>query len=165
MHYEKISSSDVLAIQELSKLATEIVKQHFDAIIGAEQNDYMIRKFQSVFAIIEQLKNGYAYYFVNDGSGDRAGFIAFCARKNELYLSKFYLKKAQRGKGIAKDMLRFIIEQARKAGLFSIVLNVNKNNNAILAYEKMGFKKIREEKIDIGNGYIMDDFVYEYVIE
>jgi ribosomal protein S18 acetylase RimI-like enzyme len=62
-------------------------------------------------------------------------------------------------------MLRFIIEQARKAGLFSIVLNVNKNNNAILAYEKMGFKKIREEKIDIGNGYIMDDFVYEYVIE
>ena len=81
-----------------------------------------------------------------------------------MYLSKFYLLKEQRGKGISKDMLQFVIEKTKEAGLSSIVLNVNKKNSAIKAYEKLGFIKIGEEKNDIGNGYFMDDFVYKYCI-
>ncbi len=165
MNYEKISAGDTEAIKELSDLATGIVKEHFDSIIGSAQNDYMIRRSQSVPAITEQLDHGNRYYFVSDIYGKKVGFLAFYPRENYLYLSKFYLQKDQRGKGIAKDMLQFIIGQAQEDGLSSIVLNVNKNNSAVLAYEKLGFKKIREEKIDIGNGFFMDDFVYEYFIE
>ena len=165
MHYEKISARDTDAIEELSGLATEIVKEHFDSIIGAAQNDYMIRRFQSVPAITEQLEHGYQYYFVSDAVGKKVGFLAFYPKGNELYLSKFYLQKAQRGKSISRDMLQFVIRRAKEDGLSSIVLNVNKNNSAVLAYEKLGFKKIREEKNDIGNGFIMDDFVYEYLIK
>jgi ribosomal protein S18 acetylase RimI-like enzyme len=62
-------------------------------------------------------------------------------------------------------MLQFVITETKKYGLESIVLNVNKNNNAILAYEHLGFKKIQEERKEIGNGFIMDDYVYEYKIE
>lgn len=165
MNYDKISASNTDAIKEMSDLATEIIKEHFDSIIGATQNDYMIRRFQSVPAIKEQLEHGYQYYFVSDTAGKKVGFLAFCPRRSELYLSKFYLQKAQRGKGIAKDMLQFIIKRAQEAGLSSIVLNVNKNNSAVLAYEKLGFTKIREEKSDIGNDFFMDDLVYEYLIK
>ena len=165
MNYEKISASNTVEIKELSALATEIVKEHFDSLIGAAQNDYMIRRFQSVPAITEQLEHGYQYYFVSDIAGNKVGFLAFYPRGNELYLSKFYLQKAQRGKGIAKDMLQFVIQRAQEVGLSSIVLNVNKNNSAVLAYEKLGFIKIIEEKNDIGNGYVMDDFVYRYLIK
>lgn len=165
MEYIKISEDDTDAVKELSALATEIVKEHFDSIIGAAQNDYMIRRFQSVPAIMAQLEHGYQYYFVRDIAGNKVGFMAFYPSGNQLYSSKFYLHKAQRGKGIARDMLQFIIQQAQEAGLCSIVLNVNKNNSAVLAYEKLGFIKIREEKNDIGNGFVMDDFVYEYFIK
>ncbi len=165
MNYEKILTSDTDAIKELSDLATEIVKEHFDPIIGAAQNDYMIEKFQSVPAISQQLENGYQYYLVRDITGKKVGFLAFYPRGNELYLSKMYLHKTKRGQGIAKDMLQFVIGQAQEDGLASIVLNVNKNNNAIGAYEKLGFKKIKEEKKDIGDGFFMDDFIYEYLIK
>ncbi len=165
MNYEKISASDTDSIKELSDMATEIVKEHFDSIIGAAQNEYMIRRFQSVSAITEQLEHDYQYYFVSDIAEKKVGFLAFYPRGNELYLSKFYLQKAQRGKGIARDMLQFVIQRAQEDGLSSITLNVNKNNSAVLAYEKLGFKKIREEKNDIGNGFFMDDFVYEYLIK
>ena len=39
-------------------------------------------------------------------------------------------------------------------------LNVNKHNDTIRIYEKMGFRLLRSEKNDIGSGYYMDDYVY-----
>ena len=57
-------------------------------------------------------------------------------------------------------MLDFVISEAKKDGLSSIELNVNRNNSAIYAYEKLGFRIIRTEKNDIGSGFYMDDYVY-----
>ena len=91
------------------------------------------------------------------------GFTAFYPRGKEMYLSKFYVHKSQRGKGVARRMLDLIIEATKTEGLEKIALNVNRYNDlAIGVYEKMGFVLAREEQIDIGQGFIMDDFVYEY---
>jgi len=46
-------------------------------------------------------------------------------------------------------------------GASSLQLNVNRNNNAKVFYEKIGFAVIKEEDIDIGNGYLMNDYVME----
>ena len=90
----------------MSELATNIVREHFDPIIGKAQNDYMISKFQILESIADSLYHGYRYYFVKDG--DRiAGFTAFVKKDDEMYLSKFYLKKEERG----KDYSRFINEE------------------------------------------------------
>ena len=35
-------------ISILSPLATSILREHFDPIIGKEQNDYMLEKYQSI---------------------------------------------------------------------------------------------------------------------
>jgi ribosomal protein S18 acetylase RimI-like enzyme len=43
-------------------------------------------------------------------------------------------------------------------------LNVNKRNIAIRFYESIGFAITNEEVIDIGNGFVMDDFVMEKTI-
>ena len=77
-----------------------------------------------------------------------------------MYLSKLYLYKEERGKGYSRQMLDFVIRNARDIGLTFIELNVNRNNSAIYAYEKLGFKVIRTEKNDIGSGFFMDDYVY-----
>lgn len=160
MNYIEVKKDNKETILKLSNLASMIVKEHYDPILGASQNDYMIEKFQSARSITEQLENGYSYYLVENQ--EKVGFIAYYIRENDLYLSKFYLRKDQRGKGISKDMLKFVIKKAKEANRFSIVLNVNKENNAIYVYEKLGFVRIGAEKIDIGNNYFMDDFIYKY---
>ena len=148
----------------LSKLATDIVREHFDPIIGKAQNDYMLEKYQSISAISEQFKKGYLYFWVKY-ENNNAGFIGFYPIENKLYLSKFYLEKKYRGKKIARKMLEFIVNYCKEKKLKSIYLNVNRNNDlAINVYEHLGFVKIREEKNDIGDGYFMDDFVFEYNI-
>ncbi|MCR5795715.1 MAG: GNAT family N-acetyltransferase [Solobacterium sp.] len=147
----------------LSMIASEIVKEHFDPIIGPEQNDYMIRMFQSVSSIREQFEKGYRYYFVKNGD-TVVGFLAFYPKGDVLYLSKFYLYKDERGKGYAKQMLAFTVQAAKDAGLQAVELNVNRNNSAVQAYEKMGFIKVREEVNDIGCGFVMDDYVFRYTV-
>lgn len=165
MNCIKLTQSDKALITELSDLASSIVKEHYDPIIGAEQNDYMIEKFQSPASITEQLSRNISYYLVRNDEGTSIGFIAFYPRSTELYLSKFYLHSSQRGKGISKQMMEFVINEARKAGAASVTLNVNKHNDlAIAVYEKLHFHRIREEKIDIGSGWYMDDYVYEYIL-
>ena len=48
-----------------------------------------------------------------------------------------------------------------KAGVEQIELNVNKYNSAVQFYEKLGFFRAKEMVLDIGNGYVMDDYVMQ----
>jgi ribosomal protein S18 acetylase RimI-like enzyme len=65
--------------------------------------------------------------------------------------------------GCGRQMIQFVIQQASKLKCQSITLTVNKyNKNTILAYQKLGFIQKRELVIDIGNGFVMDDFEMSY---
>ena len=159
---KKISEDE---IPILSELATSIIREHFDPIIGKAQNDYMLEKFQSISSIKEQFQKGYLYYWVKY-ENKNIGFLGFFPVENKLYLSKFYLLKEYRGKKISKKMLEFLINYAKDRKLISIYLNVNKYNDlATNVYKHLGFVIIREEKNDIGNGFYMDDYVFEYTIK
>ena len=151
-------------IKPLSALATSILREHYDPILGKVQNDYQLDKFQSERAITEQFERGYNYYWVKY-EGKNVGFLGFYPVEDKIYLSKFYLEKECRGKKIGRKMFEFLVNFTKEKGLKSIYLNVNKYNyDSIKIYEHLGFVKIRDEKNDIGHGYYMDDYVYEYVI-
>jgi len=157
--FERLMLDDRDGILAMSHLATDILREHYDPIVGKAQNDYMLEKFQSADAISHQLEGGYQYYFVKTAGRD-IGFLAFYPRGEALYLSKLYLLKGERGKGYSRQMIEFVVGKAREVSLGSIELNVNKYNDAILAYESLGFRRVRAEKNDIGSGYFMDDYVY-----
>ena len=152
MVFVELAPHDEKGIEEMSAMAREIVREHFDPIIGKAQNDYMIELFQTPAAIRDQLEHGYRYFFVREDDR-QIGFLAFYPRKDAMYLSKLYLYKTERGKGYSRKMLEFVIRAAVAAGLDSVELNVNRNNSAVLAYEKLGFHVIRTEKNDIGKGF------------
>ena len=157
--FERIAPSEAEA---LSALATGIVRRHFDPLIGSAQNEYMIAKFQSPDAILGQLASGYQYYWVR-ADGETAGFLAVYPRDGKLYLSKFYLAEAFRGRHLARKMLEFVVSIAKAAGLPAVFLNVNRDNAQVIAiYRHLGFVTVREEKNDIGGGFFMDDYVLEY---
>ena len=163
MTFDQLLPGDEDGIAKMSEMATEIVREHFDPIIGKAQNDYMLALFQTPEAIRDQLAHGYRYYFVNE-AGRRIGFLAFYPKETCMYLSKFYLYKAERGKGYSRQMLDFVIGKTQEMGLPSIELNVNKDNSAVYVYKKLGFEIIRSEKNDIGSGYFMDDYVFRRMI-
>jgi len=157
--FDRLEPGDAGGIAEMSRLASSIVREHYDPIIGKETNDYMLGKYQSVEAITGQLRDGYNYFFVN-ACGKRVGFLAFYPRGDALYLSKLYLLKDERGKGYSDAMLSFVKDNARAMGLSAIELNVNKNNPTTHIYDHWGFRRISANLIDIGEGFFIDDFVY-----
>ncbi len=159
MEFLQITQDDPAAVARLSRVATEIVREYYDPLLGTAQNDYMLERFQSLPAISAQLAAGYSYYLAAD-DGRTLGFFGFYPRGEVLYLSKFYLYAQHRGKGHARQILDFLITQAAGLGLHAIELNVNKHNPSIAVYEHLGFVRVRAECNDIGGGFFMDDYVY-----
>jgi GNAT superfamily N-acetyltransferase len=145
----------------IADLANVIWTEHYTSIIGEQQVAYMLEKFQSAKAIEEQVKQGNAYYLIIHQNIE-VGYFSYSKKNELLFLSKLYVLKELRGKGIGKIALEFIEDQAKKLGCRKISLTVNKyNTNSIKAYERMGFKNIKAIVQDIGNGYIMDDYLME----
>lgn len=160
LHILLLEGADKARIADTAALAWNIWHEHYDPILGAAQVDYMIERFQSPAAIEDQIAHGYIYDLAVV-AGCTVGFFAYYFREDVLYLSKLCLVKEARGKGYAREILTYLVGKARAAALPAIELNVNKHNDSsIAAYEKLGFRRLRTEKIDIGNGYYMDDYVY-----
>ena len=153
------SSSD---IPELASLASGIWHEYFPCILTEGQIDYMVGMFQSEHAMREQVSGkGYRYYFLVDG-GTVVGYTGLVPEGDRLFISKLYLRKESRGKGLGSQALKLIFELCQREGFGSAYLTVNRNNSvAIRAYERNGFVTVRTQVADIGNGYVMDDFVME----
>ncbi|MEK3722527.1 GNAT family N-acetyltransferase [Paenibacillus sp. FSL H8-0034] len=152
-------------IAVLARLAAEIWKEYFVLVISNEQIDYMLDKFQSVQAITEQnTKQGYEYYFMNVNGGS-IGYLGIKQEEGKLFLSKFYIQKAHRGKGYASQAMELLVNLCKNRKLGTIWLTVNRYNDASIAiYEKKGFRTVRTQVADIGNGFVMDDNIMEKVI-
>ena len=156
----KLKKVDDLDI--LSHLAENIWKEYFPSVISEAQIEYMISKFQSKNAIKNQIDNeNYEYFFIVFDD-QIVGYSGIKKENNSLFLSKLYIKKEFRGKGIGSLVLSKLIDCARHSNLLKIKLTVNKNNSqAIKAYLKNDFTIVDEVCADIGNGFFMDDYIME----
>ena len=145
----------------IDALAKTIWTEHYTPIIGQEQVSYMLNKFQSTKVIEQQIKDGASYYLLvyNDNP---VGYFSYSKKGDALFLSKLYVLSSARGNGIGKKAMNFMETKVIELGLKKIQLTVNKYNyNSINAYEKMGFINVKAIVQDIGNGYVMDDYVLE----
>ena len=148
-------------LELIERMAEEIWREHYTPIIGNEQVEYMLDKFQSAQSMQKQIEEGYTYILINSDQ-EALGYLAYEKRDNALFLSKIYLLKRVRGKGYGKLAMHHVFESAKDLGCRSIRLTVNRFNlNSIMAYERIGFEKKGEVVQDIGNGFVMDDYVME----
>ncbi|MEF8941532.1 MAG: GNAT family N-acetyltransferase [Desulfohalobiaceae bacterium] len=155
---ERTSPDDLQRVQEL---AEEIWREHYIPIIGREQVEYMLSRFQSVQAIAEQIGQGYVYYLML-ARGEPAGYLAYVRDPDgeSLQLSKIYVRPGERGSGLGKAGLQLVRDHCLRLGLDRIRLTVNKNNSDSIAwYRRMGFEYAGAQVADIGGGFVMDDYV------
>ena len=171
-------------LEELVVLINEIWREYYTPLIGAAQVEYMLEKFQSVDAITRQIaQENYRYYgiFCDD---EPAGYYAARPSGDDhagtrpsqsldaggtpalrVFLSKLYVAEKFRGRGLGKRMLQHLIDAAHNDGAKTIWLTVNKHNRSIDIYRNLGFVITEEIVTDIGNGFVMDDYVMEKRIE
>lgn len=162
LYIEAIKSRE---LETVVILADQIWHEYFTSIIGSEQVKYMLKKFQSLDSIDQQIKDGYRYFLLMK-EHKPIGYIGFKTDNKDLFLSKFYIISDYRNLGLGRQTLAFIEQQAIASKLNKITLTVNKNNtDTIKAYQKMGFVNKGSVIKDIGEGFIMDDFLMEKTIK
>ena len=150
----------------LAALADEIWHEYWPALIGEAQTDYMVEQFQSLTAIERDMADhAYEYWFlraIDDGRivGYTGGHVE--PETNRFFISKIYLRAEERGHGFASQTIRFYEDLCHERGLCAMYLTVNKHNDlAIRAYLAKDFKTIDSVENDIGQGFVMDDYIME----
>jgi ribosomal protein S18 acetylase RimI-like enzyme len=155
----KVTLQDKHLIEAIAAMARDIWREHYASIISAEQIEYMLDNFQSYRAIENQIKTGELAYYIVDCGGEYAGYFAIAPKDGTMFLSKLYIYKNFRRKGLARKAVNFVSNLAKQQNLSAVTLTVAKNNApSIAAYNKMGFVKDKDITMDIGGGFVMDDF-------
>ena len=158
-----------LKIEQLSiviDLTKKIWPVAYGEILSKAQLDYMIHKFYNETALRELIQKGHVFYVAQDDNGKDVGFVSYeiNSEPNKTKIHKIYVLPETQGTGLGRQFFELVKEKAIENNQKAIFLNVNKYNNAIHFYMKQGFTKVKDEVIDIGNGYVMDDYVMEVAI-
>ena len=158
LQFRRITTSDIPVIQ---RLASEIWDVCYNDILTPEQIKYMLDWMYSKQTISEDLANGVSWEMLELEEGTPIGFLSVTLEKEKAKLNKIYLKDIFQGKGYGHQALKYATELARRQGCTSLSLTVNKQNyKAIKAYERAVLVRTDSINVNIGEGFVMDDYVY-----
>lgn len=147
-------------------IAREVWPIAYGKILSQQQLDYMMEMMYSVSSLQQQAASDKEFILAMENN-QAVGFASYEFNfdgTSKTKIHKIYILSNQQGKGIGKILIDYILEQAQKEKQSALLLNVNKHNIAQHFYRKIGFEIVKEEVIDIGNGYLMDDYVMEMPI-
>jgi diamine N-acetyltransferase len=162
MTIRKAYPADIPLIRDM---AYKIWPQTYGSILSKEQLDYMLNLLYSEKVLQEQIEGNIEFIIAYDGVHP-VGFASFGLIEPSIYkLHKIYVLTSQQGKGTGRFIIGQLIKAMKVKGATALQLNVNRQNNAKSFYEKLGFVVMREEDVDIGNGYYMNDYVMEKKFE
>lgn len=164
--------------EKLAQLAGQIWREYWPNHIGEAQTEYMIDRFQSLDAIKRQMSSeDYEYWFAyadEDDIDDESAaslpwgrLVGFTGGHNDFetnrfFISKIYLLDSARGHGFSRRIINFYTALCRTRDFDAMYLTVNKYNElGIRAYLGTGFETIDSVETDIGEGFIMDDYIME----
>lgn len=162
--FEKVNRESLLIIQEL---ANDIWPQVYNDLLTEEQIAFMLEMMYSLDTLQRDWDRGVIYVILKQDN-EPVGFFGIepnVPQNKTLRLHKLYLKKAFHGQGLGKAMLNEIERFARELNLIKVNLNVNRQNAAVNVYKRQGYEILFSEDIAIGNGFLMEDYQMEKVLD
>lgn len=158
MKIRKALLSDIPIIKAIAEKAW---RPTYDHILTEQQTIYMLDLMYNSLTLENQIKENIAFFMV-DLEQETVGYFALENINDPIVkLHKLYLDPTQKQKGLGRKIIQYIKEWTLENQRERIILNVNKNNSAVHFYQKMGFTIIEEMILDIGEGYVMDDYVMQ----
>ena len=144
----------------LRDLAQRIWRACYPGIIAVEQIEFMLGWMYGEEEIRRQLRDGCTWEIVEDADA-AIGFLSFGLEGDgRVKLHKMYLLPNRQRGGIGQQLLAHVCECARALGAQEVWMQVNKRNQpAIGAYLKAGFRIEKEAVFEIGGGFVMDDYL------
>jgi diamine N-acetyltransferase len=146
---------DVPTIRALSHAIWPLV---YRDMIGLDQIDYMLSWMYNEAELSKQISE-YGITFIIIQGVSPFGFAAYGPGNNDRYkLHKLYVHPDFHGLGIGRQLVEHIWKLLPTT-CTGLELQVNKNNSSLLFYQKLGFTIEQSQVFDIGNGYVMDDYI------
>ena len=158
MEIIKASLTDYKIIYDI---AIPVWNATYKTVLTQEQMDYMLKLFYSEEAFTEQVAvKGHQFLLAVEGK-DYLGFASYEVnyQSETTKLHKLYVLPEAHGKGVGKALVTVVENAARKSVNDKLLLNVNRYNPAVHFYLKAGFENKGEDDVDIGNGYLMEDYL------
>ena len=156
----QIKADQLPIVIELTKKIWPVA---YGAILSKAQLDYMINRFYTENALFQLMDKGHVFYLAQDENDNFVGFLSFEIKSapHKTKIHKIYVLPETQGTGLGRQFFELVKHKAQENNQKAIILNVNKYNSALHFYTKLGFSIVNEEVIDIGEGYLMDDYVME----
>ncbi len=143
-------------------LADQIWPLAFQEILTKEQSAYMMEMMYSTASLENQMDNGHHFLLAKDDD-EYLGYVSYELNYKNTDITKvhkiYVLPSLQGTKGIGRFFIEAVANKAKENNNKELSLNVNRFNKAINFYSHMGFEIIQSEDIDIGNGFLMQDYV------
>lgn len=159
----KGKEEDIPSVQDI---ANRTWPEAYGDIISAEQINYMLNKMYNKGELLSQFQQGY-YFLMAEQDGKDLGFAVFSVVDSALHifkLHKLYVLPESHGMGVGKLLINEVVNLAKRAGGVALELNVNRNNKATAFYERAGFIVKETVDLDIGNGFLMNDYVMQKLL-
>lgn len=151
-------------LDHITALAHRIWHEHYPGIITREQIDYMLAHGYGRDRLRADIAAGVRYVMVHTDPTEPA--VAFAAHgpdetdARRFWLHKLYVDRAQRGRGLARQLVNAALLDARQQDCEQLWLRVNRDNHlAVASYRRLGFTVAAEHVQDIGGGFVMDDYL------
>lgn len=154
-------------VPRIRSLAVQIWHESYRDLLSEAQRNYMLGWMYAHQKLDGEIRRGVTYLIV-ELDGEAAGYLAWepLPDRTTLHLHKLYLLERWQGRGIGQAMLERVFEAARAGGYSVVELRVNRGNTrALKAYARAGFERADAVVTDIGNGFVMDDFILRRSME
>lgn len=145
-------------------LAYSIWPSTYGEILSKVQLDFMLDKFYNIASLEEQMLVKNQVFMLIEEEGNYLGFCAYelnVDQTNKTKLHKIYVLPETQGKGLGKILLHEVEKIALENQNKAVFLNVNRYNKAFEFYKKQGYAITEEIDIEIGHGYLMEDYIME----
>ncbi|WP_353571653.1 GNAT family N-acetyltransferase [Candidatus Albibeggiatoa sp. nov. BB20] len=145
----------------IQQLATEIWHDYYPVVISITQIEYMLKTLYSEEKLRTDIEQQRIQFTLFEWQQQSVGFLGCIIQEQQhLFLNQIYLQTAFHGRGLGQQMLQYAEQFALQQHLSSICLRVNKGNaKAITAYQRAGFYKAEAVCNEIGQGFVMDDYI------
>jgi diamine N-acetyltransferase len=156
-----IRPGDIDDINIIGFIAQQVWPVAYKDILSKEQLSYMLNMFYSPESLKKQMLEDHHHFLIAELDEEPVGFASFGQiDESSVYkLHKLYVITQLQSKGVGKALVESVLEEMQELGGNELHLNVNRHNKALDFYRRMGFEILREEDINIGSGFFMNDYV------